>query len=91
MFIEFHRWWWYFLYNSTAGLKYLEYKPGSELNIFFFEQWRMNNEKQKNWMKTKVEQKMNETQMKIEQWQNKLNNNNKILHIITGTRALCTT
>jgi hypothetical protein len=49
----------------------------------------MNN---KNWFEqknqTKVEQKMNE---KIEQQLNKLNNNNKIIHDITGTWALCTT
>ncbi len=44
MFIDLHRWWWYFLYNGTAGSKYLEYNPGSELNIF---PWTKNNE---NWI-----------------------------------------
>jgi hypothetical protein len=61
--------------QSGTGSKYLEYNPGSELNIFL-----MNNE-QKNQMKTKVEQKINK----------KLNNNkiseqqNRIIHNITGT------
>jgi hypothetical protein len=43
------------------GSKYLEYNPGSELNIFL-----MNNEQeQKNQMKTKVKQKMNKSQTTI--------------------------
>jgi hypothetical protein len=42
----------------------------------------MNNEKQKNWMKSKVEQG---TYEKVEEQQNKSNNNDKILHDITGT------
>jgi cell fate (sporulation/competence/biofilm development) regulator YlbF (YheA/YmcA/DUF963 family) len=37
--------------------------------------------------RTKDEQ----TPMKIEQQQNKLNSNNKIVHDITRTQALCTT
>jgi hypothetical protein len=73
------------LYNGTAGSKYLEYNPGSELTIFSFEQRTM---KSKDPMKTKVEKKMNKTQMKIEQQQQKSNNNNKILHDITGTQAM---
>jgi hypothetical protein len=42
------------------GSKYLEYNPGSELNLFFFnnEQW------------TKVEQRINE----IDQWTKEMNN-----------------
>jgi hypothetical protein len=51
------------LYNDTAGSKYLEYNPGSELNLFSFEQQTMNNEKAKesneNKSRTKVEQKLN--------------------------------
>jgi hypothetical protein len=44
----------------TAGSKYLEYNPVSELNLFSLNSETMNNEKQKNQMKTKDKQQMNE-------------------------------
>jgi hypothetical protein len=40
---------------------------------------------EKNRMKAKVEQKMNQRQIKVKQQQNKLNNNNKTIHDITDT------
>ncbi len=51
----------------------------------------MNNEKAKNQMKTKVEQKTNKTQWKSNN--NEINQTTikKILHDVTGTQALCTT
>ncbi len=61
------------------GSKYLEYTPGSELNIFSHEQWTMNKIIEWNKSRTKDE-------WIIKQQQNRLNNNN-----ITGTSALCTT
>ncbi len=44
--------------DTWTGLKYLEYNPGSELNIFYYKQWI--NEKAKESNETKVEQRMNE-------------------------------
>ncbi len=56
------------------GSKYLDYNPGSELNLFSLnnDQWTM--EKQKNWMKQKSNKRWTE---KLNNEQNKLNNNNK--------------
>ncbi len=72
--------------SCTTGSKYLEYNPGSELNIFLMnnEQWKLNQTKElnENKSRTKDEQKTNG---KIEQQQNKSNKNNKIIHNITGT------
>jgi hypothetical protein len=50
---------------GTAGLKYLEYNPGSELNLFPLnsEQWKAKESNEK--------QKLNKSQMKVEQQQNK--------------------
>ncbi len=49
--------------SRTTGSKYLEYNPGSELNIF---SWTMNKEKandrMENKSRTKDEQKSNESQ-----------------------------
>jgi hypothetical protein len=73
------------------GIEYLEYKPGSELNIFH---WAMNNEhwiEQNNQMKQNLNKRLTKDEWIIEQQQNKLNNNNKTIHNITGKRALCTT
>jgi hypothetical protein len=56
------RWWWTGT-SHTMGSKYLEYNPGSELNIFL---WSMNNEKQKkNKCRTKDEQNSNESRTTI--------------------------
>jgi hypothetical protein len=43
------------LYNGTAGSKYMEYNPGSELNFFSLEQQTM---KSKESNETKVKQIM---------------------------------
>jgi hypothetical protein len=51
--------------SCTTGSKYLEYNPGSELNIFLIN----NEQKKKNQMKTKVKLKMNKS------WTNESNNN----------------
>jgi hypothetical protein len=46
-----------FLYNGTAGSKYLEYNPGSELNLSLVnKEYR----KAKNQMRTRVKQRINE-------------------------------
>jgi hypothetical protein len=71
--------------SRTTGFKYLEDNPGSELNIFL-----MKNEQkkeQKNRIKTKVEQKISKSRTTAKE----TSNNNKIIHDITGTRAICTT
>ncbi len=71
--------------QSGTGSKYLEHNPGSELNIFL---WTMNNEKQK---KIEWKQKSNKGWTKVKQQQKKTSNNDKTIHNITGTWALCTT
>jgi hypothetical protein len=53
------------LYNTSrttgwTGSKYLEYNPGSELNLFLLNKEQRINEQAKNQMKTTVEQWMNE-------------------------------
>jgi hypothetical protein len=45
--------------SLTTGSKYLEYNPGSESNFFLLNDKQQINEKQKNWMRTKVKQNMN--------------------------------
>ncbi len=69
--------------QSGMGSKYLEYNPGSELSIFLMknEQWTKESNENKSW--TKDEQNSNN---------NKINElQNKIIHDITGTWALCAT
>ncbi len=61
-------------FSCIMGSKYLEYNPGLELNIFLF----ITNNEQKNYMKTKIEQD-----------EEKSNNNNKIIRN-TGMRTLYT-
>jgi hypothetical protein len=45
------------LYNGRTGSKYLEYNPELELNLFFFNNETMNNEKAKESNEAKVKQK----------------------------------
>jgi hypothetical protein len=52
------------MYN---GIKIPGIQSRIRIEYFSFEQQTMNNEKAKNRMKTKVKQKTNKTQMKIEQ------------------------
>jgi hypothetical protein len=59
--------------QSGTGSKYLEYNPGLELNIFSHEQ------KQKNRIKPKVEQKKKSNDNKMYEQRN------KIIHNKTGT------
>ncbi len=72
-----------FLYNRcTTGSKYLEYNPGSELNIFH---WTLNNKhwiEQNNQMKQKSNKGWTKYEWLIEQQQNKSNINNKTIHYI---------
>ncbi len=44
---------------GAAESKYLEYDPGSEFNLFLLNKETMNKWKQKNQMRTQVEQKIN--------------------------------
>ncbi len=76
---DLHTWWWWTGTSCTTGTgsKYLEYNPGSELNIILMnnEQWTKEPNENKSWAKD----------------EEKSNNNNKIMHNIAGTRALYTT
>jgi hypothetical protein len=94
------RWW----CCTVTGSKYLEYNPGSELNIFPVNKWTMNNElnkiiEWKQWAKSeqnkiinqwnKVEQKMNKDKWMF--WTTVINRTTIIIHDITVRQALRTT